>query len=103
MINSNGESKITNADDIRDFLTPKTISSAILKLAKSNSDVQLVNLCSGIGTSIKEAAIRMLTQKKCIVNPLAIVPGNSNNPIIVGNPTLLESITKQKLEWLPGV
>lgn len=101
LLNSNGASKIKNGDDIRDFLTPKTISQALLKLVNVTNKIQLVNLCSGVGISIKDAAKRMLEQKNISIHQVNIDSGNSDRPIIVGNPGLIENLIGQKLEWIP--
>lgn len=101
LINSDVESKLKNGDDIRDFLTPKTISQALLNLVRMNSTIQLVNLCSGIGTSIKEATRRMLDLKNISIHQVQIASGNSDSPMIVGDPSLIENLLRRKLEWRP--
>lgn len=96
--------RIKNGDDIRDFLTPKTIAESIEKVAACESISGILNLCSGSPTSVRDAALRMLNHLGTDHVRNIIDKGNSNVPRIVGNPSkFLLKFKIDALEWKPGV
>lgn len=94
---------LKNASDIRDFLTPRTIASALERIAECVEITGVVNLCSGTGTSVAEATRIMLKSRNLGVPEDRIVPGNSPNPYIVGDNTrLVKALPGLDLVWRPS-
>lgn len=54
------ESLISNPDHIRDFLTPRQAAKALELMTRNPNMHGLVNLCTGEGTTIKEATLRLM-------------------------------------------
>lgn len=99
----NSDYILRNSDDVRDFLTPSKIAEILEKISITNSLFGVVNLCSGIGTKILDAAATMLAQKGCGVPAGRIEPGNSKAPIIVGDNSKLKShLLELDLRWSPS-
>jgi nucleoside-diphosphate-sugar epimerase len=96
----NGEDiSIANGDDERDFLTPQTIASIILKLVAIKSLPPLMNLCSSKATTVSEAASQMFKSAQSD-HSSRIVSGHSELPRIVGDNSLLKSLLPdEKCEW----
>ena len=95
--------ELSNSDDQRDFLTPKSIAAAIYGIASSGEINGIVNLCSGVGTSVRDAANRMLTESGYGIPIDRIKPGNSANPCVVGDNTkLVSALPDLNLEWQPS-
>jgi UDP-glucose 4-epimerase/GDP-4-dehydro-6-deoxy-D-mannose reductase len=100
ILNGSQES-ISNADDIRDFMTPTTIAAAISKIARSASISGIFNLCSGSGISVGDASRSMFKIAEFGEGSL-IKPGNSKIPFIVGdNDKLLSADLELNLNWDP--
>jgi nucleoside-diphosphate-sugar epimerase len=94
---------LSNASDVRDFLTPKDIAGAIFEIASTGTHFDIVNLCTGIGTSVGNAAKKMLSESGFVVPNEKISWGRSSNPLVVGNNSLL--ISRQPtldLSWKPS-
>jgi len=99
----NSDYILRNSDDIRDFLTPSKIAEILEKISITNSLFGIVNLCSGIGTKVLDAAATMLAQKGCGVPAGRVEPGNSNAPFIVGDNSILKShLLELDLRWSPS-
>ena len=96
----NGEEiSIANGDDERDFLTPQSIASIILKLVAIKSLPPFMNLCSSKATTVSEAAFQMFKSAQSD-HSSRIVPGHSELPRIVGDNSLLKSLLPdEKCEW----
>lgn len=92
---------LANVNDVRDFLTPSTVAEVILKLARNKNAYGIINLCSGEGTQVLDAAVRMLTESNIEVPWSSLIRGNSEIPIIVGDSTRIENLISQKLIWSP--
>jgi nucleoside-diphosphate-sugar epimerase len=95
--------KVKNADDIRDFLTPFVVGKSISALVQEFNISGCINLCSGIGTSVRNATIQMLGPRaeKSETN---FIKGNSTKPVIVGsNSRLIALDPKFRLSWTPGL
>jgi nucleoside-diphosphate-sugar epimerase len=96
----NSSAQISNVDDQRDFLSPKTIASNIYDLAKATDVWGTINLCSGHSRSVSDAVVRMLKARGISVDKSRLIGGVSSNPIIIGdNSKLLSLGLKLDLEW----
>jgi len=95
--------ELNNSDDIRDFMTPKTIAKSIFEIAKSDKLDGIINLCTGTGIRVGEAAIRMLDESGYKIPAARILPGISANPYVVGdNSKLLRTLPNLSLDWQPS-
>jgi UDP-glucose 4-epimerase/GDP-4-dehydro-6-deoxy-D-mannose reductase len=91
------------ADDIRDFLTPRRIAEVLYKVAINGQCPQVLNLCSGEGTTVGAAARKMLSESNIQILENRIRGGVSRNPIMVGDNSELVSIFPNlDLNWQPG-
>ena len=94
---------LKNGDDIRDFLTPRKIALALEQIAKDENVLGIVNLCSGFGIKVSEAAKVMLTNSGYRIPNDRIESGTSPNPYIVGDNSRLKSyMPKLELLWTPS-
>ena len=94
---------LSNSLDVRDFLTPKSIAEAIHEIAVSGTQFGIVNLCSGVGISVGEAAKRMLSESGFVVAEDSFLPGQGVNPYAVGdNSRLISRHPRLKLSWEPS-
>jgi nucleoside-diphosphate-sugar epimerase len=90
-------------DDIRDFLTPKTIAQTLLEICRSERLFGVVNLSSGHGISVGKAAEEMLRQKGFRGKNSRMVGGNSPNPVLIGdNSKLTNALPNLVLKWEPS-
>lgn len=93
---------LKNADDVRDFLAPKQIAQALFEIAHSGNLTGVTNLCTGFGTSVREAAHKMLCARNLYLDSSRIHPGNSSNPFVVGdNGRLRAALPHLNLSWDP--
>lgn len=81
--------RISYVDDIRDFLTPNRICEIILKLNKLSEMPLVLNICSGVGTSVRDSLIKLANSYDKTFDKNQLVSGVSSNPIIVGDSSLL--------------
>ncbi len=87
-------------DDIRDFLSAKQVARTIEKLAQLSFHANIVNICTGIPTSIKNSISLLLNIKDSEQLSRLYENGQSSNPVILGNPELLKSILDgHELKW----
>jgi nucleoside-diphosphate-sugar epimerase len=94
---------LNNSDDIRDFLTPKTVADTLTKISICDSLAGIVNLSSATGTSIKEAIGTMFAESNLILQNFRLLPGTSNFPTIIGsNRKLLSNLPELNLKWQPS-
>ena len=94
---------LKNAADIRDFLTPKTIARVLFKMAHTGSAPGVVNLCSGAGISVGDAAKRMLLESDIEPDENKITWEKSASPFVVGDNTLISSLNLElNLNWSPS-
>ena len=71
-------------------------------LAKSNASSQLINLCSGQGRSIQEAATQILDLSGFPIDTLTFDETNSTFPRLVGsNARLLKDFPSLQITWNP--
>ena len=95
---------LTNCDDIRDFLTPRTVANSLIAIAEKSGLIGLVNVCSGKGISVKNAALAMFVKSGFKFPFEKTVAGNSSNPILIGdNSKLKEKIPELNLIWNPSI
>lgn len=95
---------LLNSSDIRDFLTPKDIAGVLFELASTSTHFEIVNLCTGIGISVGNAAKKMLSESGFEVNESRFSWGQSSNPSVVGDNSLLISrYPNLKLSWRPSI
>jgi hypothetical protein len=63
-----------------------------------------LNLCSGVGVRVGDAAERMLQESSFIYEKSRLKNGNSDNPRIIGDNRNLKSyLPSLQLEWKPSV
>lgn len=74
-------------DDVRDFLTPAQVAELLHELAVADW-TGTVNVCSGIGISIGDAAVRLAERHGSDLRE-RIAAGTSQTPRIVGDTTRL--------------
>jgi len=101
---SNSDFKLSNSDDVRDFLTPKLIGNVLMKIAHNTSLSGIVNLSSMRGTTIRGAAHKMLVESGFEFPSERVIPGNSIRPYIVGdNSKLISYFPNLRLNWEPSI
>jgi len=101
---SNSNFKLSNSDDVRDFLTPKLIASVLTKISHNSSISGIINLSSACGTTIREAARKMLIESGYEFSSERVLPGNSIRPYIVGdNSKLISYFSDLELTWQPSI
>ena len=94
---------LNNCDDVRDFLTPRTIAKVLLKISEHSDLSGIVNVCSGRGLKVGEAARRMLAGSGITVPEGRMKAGFSPTPSMVGdNSKLLAAIPNLDLSWTPS-
>lgn len=91
--------KLKFGGDLRDFLTPKQTSEVILELAEKKSKHQVINVCTGEGISIADAAVLLLNRQERRSWKEQISDEVSENPRIVGNSQLVTSALGRTLSW----
>ena len=103
LADSDSDFILSNSSDIRDFLTPRRIAEALFEIALANTRFKIVNLCTGTGISVGEAAKKMLSESGFEVAESKFSWGRSNNPFMVGDNSLLISRHPTlKLSWQPS-
>jgi len=99
----NSHSMLKNGDDVRDFLAPKQIASALIAITNEPSLNGIVNLCSGVGTSVMNATKKMFESSGLKFPTERILNGNSGDPYRVGSNSKLTSyIPDLDLTWVPS-
>lgn len=88
--------KIFNVDDERDFLHPYQIIQIILELIHIKDLPRVVNVCSGQAISVREGIQQVVRHKGLNIDPEQLIPGKSENPKIIGDSTLLNSILRHR-------
>ena len=94
--------QLINGDDMRDFLTPKQVAHAIAAVSENPLAAGIVNLCSGVGLRVSEAARSLMTlDRRFDISMLEnIKSGVSENPRIVGNNAKVTSLVPaMNLKW----
>jgi nucleoside-diphosphate-sugar epimerase len=104
LANENSEYKLQFCDDVRDFLTPRSTAMIIEKIAFERTLSGIVNLCSGTGLTIRQAASQMLNSAGFTIPHDQLKPGNSSIPYLVGdNSKLTEALPDLDLSWKPSI
>jgi nucleoside-diphosphate-sugar epimerase len=99
----NSQSILRNIDDVRDFLTPNQVANSLIAIANEPSLTGIVNLCSGVGTSVLNATQKMFDSSGVKFPAERIVNGNSGDPYRVGSNSKLTSyIPDLDLTWMPS-
>jgi nucleoside-diphosphate-sugar epimerase len=91
-------------DDVRDFLTPKSVASILYKLVKIKNAQGYINICTSNSLKISGAIEVMLNQcgESDLLNK--INGGTSNYPFIVGcNKKLKKILPEHQYEWSPNL
>jgi len=99
-----GETKISNPDDIRDFLSPKQVALAIQDLCYARSKItqRVINVCTGIPTSVRDASIRLSALHGHKLTEDSFTGSTSNLPILVGEPHRLNGLVDHEgVFWDP--
>lgn len=87
-------------DDIRDFLSANQVARIIEKLAGCNFSANVLNVCTGIPTSIRKSLALLLDVDDERELESLCGDGKSAHPMVVGNGSLLKSIINEKsLKW----
>jgi nucleoside-diphosphate-sugar epimerase len=94
---------LTNCDDIRDFLTPRKIAETLARICETPALSGLVNLCSGEGITVGQAAKEMLGPNMSLQALARMRAGQSDCPTIVGDNTKLrKALPDLDLRWSPS-
>ena len=87
-------------NDVRDFLSASQVARIIEEIAGQECKPTVVNICTGIPTSIRKALCSLLDVKDERDSQDLCDEGLSKTPIILGNPNILKSIiTVYDLKW----
>jgi hypothetical protein len=101
---SSSDFKLSNSDDVRDFLTPKLIAGVLTITSHNTSISGIINLLSTCGTTIREAARKMLVKSGFKFPSERVLAGNSIKPYIVGdNSKLISYFSNLELIWQPSI
>lgn len=94
--------RISNSDDIRDFLTPRIIANSIYEVSLDPQD-GIFNLCSGIGRTVYGACEDILIKNQMTNIDQFFERGNSSTPVIIGsNKKIMEAFPQLDLTWEYG-
>jgi nucleoside-diphosphate-sugar epimerase len=86
----------------RDFLTPKSIAQVLLQITKEDRSQGIINLCTGIATSVMDATLAMALIRGVILTPSNFEMTKSSNPRIVGDSSKLKKLIPDlDLRWEP--
>lgn len=104
IVKGNLNLKIRCADDVRDFQTPTKTAELLYKVATKRELHGVINICTGMGTTVKDAVKKMLTEQQYQAIQKQIDSGVSEVPYIVGDASHLKEVLKgEDLEWKPSV
>lgn len=97
--------KLNFSNDIRDFLTPKTVSKIIEEMCYMTESYGIYNVCSSVGTSVGDAAKKMLSLCGLSLNNYSFENSNSQVPFTLGDNSKISEKVQLKLElkWEPTV
>jgi len=92
---------VRNSEDIRDFLTPKTVANVITSISKHHNCCGIINVCSSIGTSVRKAVEKFFIVSGRNSSHLRFIKENSITSSIVGSNSKLLSLNDRefKLSW----
>lgn len=93
---------IACADDVRDFMTPTSIATAICKVAETKNVYGTYNLSTGSGISVRDAVTSMFQAENFSAGKKVFQAGNSASPRIIGdNSKILKTALTLDLTWNP--
>lgn len=91
-------SPIKNGSDVRDFLSPKQVASISRSLSVNDKAFGIVNVCSGQGITVGEAASVFAAQRGS--HFISCDEGTSDVPFLVGSNTNLKKLLGvDSLDW----
>lgn len=103
LIYDNSNFTLNYGDDIRDFLTPRLIANALVSISNEALLTGIINLSTGTGLTVKNAARIMLEGSGYKLPENRIVSGNSEYPYVVGdNSKLKKALPDLNLKWIPS-
>jgi len=93
-------STLRNSNNIRDFLTPKQVALNIETIATNHNISGIYNLCTGVGYTLKQAAILMSKQKNITLpNSCFESKINTFSRVVGNNLKLISSVNITNLKW----
>jgi nucleoside-diphosphate-sugar epimerase len=99
LIANTDTAKLDNTDDVRDFLTPKTVAKNLEIIAKSDIS-GIFNLCSSKGETIADAAIKMASIKGIVLPSSTLIRNDATKTSIVGdNSKIRQAVKGLDLFW----
>ncbi len=99
LIANTDTAKLDNTDDVRDFLTPKTVAKNLEIIAKSEIS-GIFNLCSSKGETIADAAIKMASIKGLVLPSSTLIRNDATKTSIVGdNSKIRQAVKGLDLFW----
>jgi nucleoside-diphosphate-sugar epimerase len=91
-------SSIKNGNDVRDFLSPKQVAAITSRLSGDHQAYGIVNVCSGSGLKVGDAASNFASQKG--VSFISCEAGTSDTPILIGdNSKLRKLLGVDEINW----
>ena len=103
LISDNSNFILKYGDDVRDFLTPQLIANTLISIANKVHLTGIVNLSTGMGITVKDAAKKMLEVSGYKLPVDRIASGNSDYPHVVGDNSKLKiALPDLSLEWHPS-
>jgi nucleoside-diphosphate-sugar epimerase len=100
VINNHNEGVLKEALSERDFLTPYSVAGGLLRIASLPQATGTINLCSGQGISVRDAATEMAKTKGVTLGLHNFDLTTSPNPRIVGDNTKLVALDSSlDLKW----
>lgn len=96
-----GMHTVQNSQDIRDFLTPKTVANVITSISENYNCYGIMNICSGTGISVRKATEKFFELTGKSASHLTFNEMNSSVPSIVGSNLKLLALNdlEFKLSW----
>ena len=95
--------QIQNADDVRDFLTPKQAGRIIENIAQLPNMSGVWNVSTGVGRTVRSAVSIMMEKVENLDFSRQLLQGNSDQPYLVGNNQKLSKVLPLTMfEWKPG-
>jgi len=93
--------KIKYSSDERDFLTPEKAAFAIESLSQQvNLSDRILNVCTGKSISVEKGVQKLVSQENFDLLKSRLLPGNSQNPVIVGNKEKLSQYLDLKSQFI---
>ena len=81
---------IRNSSDIRDFMTPEQVASALLEVSKNETISEpILNLCTGKPSTVEHAVRKLIGEKSKMDLDTFFLPGFSKTPVFVGDNSLI--------------